>query len=190
MFRMGHSIPGVALDMGGIVDSSILVRGALRPVITAWLLAGTLDGAAAVLQFLILSDGGNPVRVFQYIASGVFDRAAFDSPAMALWGVAFHYFIAFCWTLFYFFLFLKVPFLRKTTVAAVVLYGALIWTVMNLIVLPASKVARGPFDPGRAINGAVILMVCVAWPVVVVAKRHYAGRINTQEENKTPETDV
>lgn len=168
------------------MNSAIKPQGALRPVIIAWLLAGTLDGAAAVIQFLIISGGGNPIRVFQYIASGVFGRAAFDTQAMAFWGIAFHYFIALCWTLFFFLLYPKVSLLRRNTPATVAAYGVLVWMVMNLIVLPISNVPLGQFNLTRAIVGALILIVCVALPVIVVTRKHYATQIDVHGERNSP----
>lgn len=154
---------------------SIVKPPALNAVLIAWLLAGTLDGAAASVQSLIV--GGTPVRVFQYIASGVFGReAAFSGGAvMALAGGMFHYFIAFCWTILLFLLYPKIRLLSRNIHLTAVVYGILIWIVMNLVVLPLSSVTQGAFNLQRASIGAAILVVCVGWPVALITKGYYSG---------------
>jgi hypothetical protein len=146
---------------------------AAKTVLIAWLVAGTLDGAAASLQSLIA--GGNPVRVFQYIASGVFGREAFSGGnLMALAGGVFHYSIAFCWTILLFLLYPRIRLLSKNIHFTAVAYGVVIWIVMNLVVLPMSSVTQGAFNLQRAAIGAAILAVCVAWPVALMTKKFYS----------------
>ena len=146
---------------------------AAKAVLVAWLVAGTLDGAAASLQSLIA--GGNPVRVFQYIASGVFGQEAFSGGIlMALAGGVFHYFIAFCWTILFFLLYPKIRLLSKNIHLTAAAYGVVIWIVMNFVVLPLSGVTQGAFNLQRAAIGAAILVVCVGWPVALMAKGHYS----------------
>jgi hypothetical protein len=136
------------------------------------LIAGTLDALAAIVNYL-LAGGSDPSRIFMYIASGVFGRDAVNAnPQLAWWGVIFHYFIAFCWTGFYFFLYPKATLLSRNVVVSGISYGLFVWLVMNLVVLPLSNVTRFPFAISRALIGAGILIICIGLPIAILARRY------------------
>jgi hypothetical protein len=157
---------------------------ALSAIVLAGLLSGTLDGTAAVIQYVI-TRGGSPVRVFVYIASGVFGREAFSRGiSIALWGVVFHYLIAFSWTVAFFILYPRIKALAGNRVITGLLYGLVIWLVMNLVVLPLSNVRPPPFDPVRVVMGIAILMLCVGLPIVWLISGYYAGRDATVKANR------
>jgi len=99
------------------------------------LLVGTLDAVAAVIQFIIPTPR-DPVRIFEYIAGGVFGKDAFSGgPTMAVM-VFFHYLIATAWTSLFFTVYPRIPWLGKHKVAGGLLYVVLIWLAMNLVILP------------------------------------------------------
>ena len=61
-------------------------------VLITGLIAGTLD----ILAAIFLLAGGEATRVFRFIASGAFGKAAFEGGGeMVAWGSFFHYLIAF-----------------------------------------------------------------------------------------------
>ena len=146
----------------------------LKQVILIGLLAGLLDITAAITQFL-LSGGSDPVRILLYVASGVFGKAAFEGGVgMALAGFGFHMFNAMAFTIFFFSVY---PTIKRVTENPYVLsigYGAFVWVVMNLIVVPLSNVSRGGFSLRSSIIGMVILIVCIGLPNAVGARRFYA----------------
>src|SRR4051794_39615648 len=73
-------------------------------ILWSWLLVGTLDLAAATIQTLLA--GGTIQRLCQFIASGAFGKEAFDGGwTTAIYGVVFHYIIAFSWTIVFFVLY-------------------------------------------------------------------------------------
>jgi hypothetical protein len=153
----------------------------LSVIILTGLLAGTLDGTAAVLQYVLLS-GGSPARVFFYIASGWFGRAAFSAgKSVALWGILFHYLIAFAWTILYFVVYPKIKLLLKNTFLNGIAYGLFIWLVMNLIVLPLSNVPPSHFTTFRALMGIGILMICVGLPIAWMTARHYSRMLEVKQ---------
>ncbi|HEX2605894.1 MAG TPA: hypothetical protein VHK91_00890, partial [Flavisolibacter sp.] len=101
-------------------------------------IVGTLDASAAVLRYT-LKTGQNPVRIFKYIASGVFgERALNGGMAMAFWGLFFHYIIAFCFTIFFFFIYPVLFRWIRNKVLTGLLYGLFIWVLMNLVIVPLS----------------------------------------------------
>jgi hypothetical protein len=148
-------------------------RSAPKTVITAGLLAGTLDAIAAMaLTYFV--HGRNPQGVFKYIASGAFGKEAFSGGwDMVLFGLIFHFLIAMAWALFFFLLYPKIQVLSRNTFATGMVYGIVIWVVMNLAVLPLSNVPPGSIGLSAAITGMVILMVAVGLPIVMVVHKHF-----------------
>ncbi len=148
----------------------------LKAVLLTGLLAGTLDGSAAVIKFIIPAYR-NPVRIFQYIASGIFGPEVFSqSPWMAVWGLIFHYMIATTWTLLFFFAYPKIRFLATNKVAAGLGYGVVVWLIMNLVVLPLSNVPPGTFNLTQAAIGMIILMLAIGLPISLMANKHYSNK--------------
>ena len=128
-------------------------------ILTA-LLAGTLDTLAAAF---ILS--GGKLMVFQYIVASVHGREtafAGGSPTI-LMGLVFHYFIAGCFTLFFFTLYPRLYFLQKNAGAVAVLYGIFIYTLMNRIIVPLTRIHPAAFSIIGATKNAAIIVVCVAF---------------------------
>jgi hypothetical protein len=147
-------------------------RSDLTVVLFAWLVAGTMDITAAVTYYP-LTAGVRVVRLLQNIASGVLGARAFEG---GLWtaalGLACHYLIAFVWTVLFFFAARRFKVLLKNVRLTGLAYGVVVWAVMNLIVLPLSRVRRGPFDPAHAIIAAAILVVCIGLPLAGIIGRH------------------
>jgi hypothetical protein len=146
----------------------------VRAIVLTWLLAGTLDITAAVLQYFLMT-GKNPVVVFLYIASGVFGADAFAGGIpMAVVGGLFHYCIALVWALLFFLAYPRINILSRNKYVVGLLYGLFIWLIMNKVVLPLSNVRLIPFDIGRAALAILILMLCVGLPISLSANRYYS----------------
>nr|WP_294950205.1 hypothetical protein [uncultured Mucilaginibacter sp.] len=149
--------------------------GLLLTGIIAALIAGTLDALAAVY---ILA-GGQARMVFRYIAAAAIGReqAYVIGDRATLMGLGFHYLIAAIFTAFFFFLYPREAFLRKNAGLVAFIYGLLIWFVMNLLVLPVTKlkIDINKFTFKGLTTGAAILVVCVALPIVL-ARYWYEGR--------------
>ena len=150
-----------------------------RAVLATGLLAGTFDGTAAVINFLA-HGGTEPVRIAYYIASAVFGRdAAYAGGwSMVVCGILFHYLVACSFTLFFFLLFPRVSLLGKKPVVTGIFYGAFVWLVMNLVVVPLTRTPKGPFNPSRQAIEMAILMLCVGTPVSLLAHRYYSKSEN------------
>lgn len=147
--------------------------GFFNIILRAGLLAGTLDILAAIL---ILAKG-NAVGTLKFIASGVFGKAAFSGGnEMVASGAVFHYFIATSFAAGYFWAYPRLPFLQKNKWVSGVLYGAFVWAVMNLLVVPASNAPQSPFAWDSALKNAAILMVCIGLPVAWLADKFYTSR--------------
>jgi hypothetical protein len=135
------------------------------------LLTGTLDAIGA----LIIS-GRTPTVIFQYIASGWFGNAAFSGgTAMMLWGILFHYLIASAWSILLFILYPSFSrFLRNKYLTAVV-FGIIIWLIMNRLVLPLTHVPKRTSQSGAKaiIEGLLALILCVGLPISLIANKYY-----------------
>jgi len=151
-----------------------LPERAMKTILMAGTLAGTLDALSAFI-YAYLARGTSPIRVLQYIASGVFGMDAFAGGlSMACWGIAFHFTIAFSWAVLFFFVYPKIPILSRNKIVAGTVYGGIIWLVMNLLVLPLSNVPQPAFQFANAIIGAGILMLAVGMPISFVINKHYS----------------
>jgi hypothetical protein len=146
---------------------------AFKTIALTGLLAGTLDAMGPVLV-----NGASPAGMFKYIASGAFgaEKAFAGGNEMVLWGILFHYFIAFSWTTFYFFLYPALKFLQRNKYGSGVLYGIFVWVMMNRIVVPLSKVPQGAFTIKGELIAASILIVAIGLPIAILTHRYYIKR--------------
>jgi hypothetical protein len=146
---------------------------AVSTIFRAAVLAGTLDGLAAALKY-IADTGKDPMNVFRFIASGIFGAKAFEGgTAMGLWGIFFHYLIATGWTVLFFVLYPRIQLLSRNKYIAGLSYGIFVWLMMNLVVLPLSKVPPLIMNSESIIIGMVVLMTCIGLPISIIVNRHY-----------------
>ena len=146
-----------------------------KTIIYAGLTAGTLDILAAFLVYWLIKQATTPMQLLQYIASGVFGSTAFSGGwPMALYGLGFHFLIAFSFAAIYFLAFPHFSFLKNRKGLSGLLYGVLVWITMNLAVLPLVFQRMPIFKWDSVVTGAVILMLCVGLPISLVTHRFYS----------------
>ncbi|UFH53773.1 DUF1440 domain-containing protein [Spirosoma sp. KNUC1025] len=146
-------------------------------IIRAGLVAGTLDALAAMVMFMIRG-GKNPAAVWRYVASGVFGKEALTGGTdVVVWGLIFHFLIALIWAVIFFVIYPTLCRFINNPIITGLLYGVLVWVVMNLIVLPLSHVPPvPPFDLSKALIGMVIIMVCVGLPIARITHNYYSNK--------------
>ena len=134
------------------------------------LAAGTLDLVEAMIFNGVR--GVWPERVLQVIASGALGAVSLRAGmASAVRGLAIHYGITLAWAALFVVASLWVGALRKHAVISGLLYGVLIFGVMNFVVLPHSHVVGEPALRGWVVVNAVgALMVCMGLPIAVVSR--------------------
>ncbi len=141
-------------------------------ILTAGLLAGIMDGSAAMIQTAIA--GRTMAGLWRYVASGVFGNDAFTgSSAMIVYGILFHLFIAMSWTVIFYFLY---PYLKewfKNPVVLAIIYGLVVWAIMNLVVLKLANTPKGPFNPKGAAIAASVLIFCIGLPISLMFNKFY-----------------
>lgn len=139
--------------------------------------AGTLDVLGAILVYDVILKKISAEKLLRSIASGVFKTRAFTGGTeMIIYGLAFHFLIAFVFTIFYFLIFPYIPFLRKQKIIGGLLYGTLIWVVMNIIVLTIVFPNRPPVTLTSFLQGAPILMIMIGLPLSYFANKYYGEK--------------
>ena len=142
---------------------------ALRAILTAGLICGTLDGLSA----LALS-GGRWMRLFQFIASGLLGPRAFNGGlATVALGIAAHYSIALGAAAVYYGASRPLPFLVEQAVLCGVVFGVLVHLFMNFAVLPLSAIARRPFNARGFVVQLFVHMIVVG-PSIALTIRYYS----------------
>lgn len=140
------------------------------------LIAGTLDGLAAIF----LSAKGNATIIFKYISSAVLGPEAFHGgTGTVVLGIGFHYFNAFAFTIFYLFIYPYLALLRKNMILSILLYGSFIWAVMNLCVVPLTRISAQHYTLNGIVKSWAILVFFVALPVAIGVKEIYGSKRNS-----------
>jgi len=146
----------------------------LKAIFWTGLLAGTLDILAALTSTKI-SSAGDPTRILNGIAAGVFgNRAASGGVPMKLAGLFFHYVIAYSWTILFFVIQPRIRFLARHPIIGAILYCVVVWSVMNLVVVPITFSAPFKFNPVANMRGFLILTTVFTLPISLLARRHYS----------------
>ena len=136
------------------------------------LIAGTLDIADNLIfnQFR----GISPIRVFQYIASGLIGMKSFQlGLASVALGVLIHYTIALFWTGVFYTASRKFSILVRRPVICGLLYGVVVYLVMNFVILPLSQVPPRPAAvtlPSR-INAVLALLLFIGLTISLLTRR-------------------
>jgi uncharacterized membrane protein len=143
-----------------------------RTILWIGLVAGTLD----ITENLVFNQlrGITPWKVFQYIASGLIGREAFQSGwASALLGVALHYVIALIWTGVFYVVARKFAIVMRRPVWSGLLYGGVVYLIMNFIVVPLSGVPHPlrPITLVSRINAVLALLLCIGLAISLLMRR-------------------
>jgi hypothetical protein len=144
---------------------------AMQAVLYGTLVVGTLDALDAIV-FFGARNGARPMRIFQGIAAGLLGPGARQGGLKtAAIGAALHYFIAFGIVATYVLVSRRAAPLTRHAVICGVLYGLVVYAVMNLVVIPLSKIG-GPSMPPAAVlaNGLLIHMFGVGLPAALFAR--------------------
>jgi hypothetical protein len=145
---------------------------ALR-ILAIGLFAGTLDIADALI-FNVLR-GITPVMVLQYIASGLIGTGSFHGGmASTGLGLVLHYLIALSWTAVFYIASRRVSILTRRPILNGLIYGGVIYLVMNFVILPVSSVPhpKSTITIAALANGVLALMLCIGLPISVLTSRY------------------
>ncbi len=143
-----------------------------KPVIVTILLTGLLVGTLDGLATLAWNYKANPAIIFEYIAFGVFGKSAFAGGAkMVLWGILFHYIIAVTFTAVFILTYTWFYKIFKNRYLIAFEFGLISWFVMNIIVIPLSKIGIKPFRVVPTVTGMIVLIIAIGLPIALIADR-------------------
>jgi hypothetical protein len=172
-------------------------KKSFKIILLAGFTAGLLDAIAAMTSFMINVPGGNPLKVWRFVASGALGKESIrkDLVPMAIAGLLFHFLIAFLFTLLFYLFFPKMKLLWRNLVITGLVYGVFVWVVMNFIIVPLSGVPEKsklwtitngqpafqfPANPKQLIIGILIIMFCVGLPISFIIGNYFRKQfINT-----------
>jgi hypothetical protein len=142
----------------------------------AILWGGLLAGLGDITFAFVVSGlrGVGPVRVLQSVASGLLGAAAREGGlATAALGAVLHFLIAFVWATVYWLASRKLKVMVRSPVVCGLLYGAVVYAFMYLVVLPLSAIYFKPsFAPSAVLLNAAGHMLLVGLPIALAARRH------------------
>jgi hypothetical protein len=163
----------------GAVAATLAVRkpNALAAIFWGGLACGILDITQAFIAWGLR--GLTPVQILQSVASGLLGRQSFQGGAKtAVLGAALHFLIAFTAAAVFYVASRKIRFLTQRPVVAGLLYGEIVYLVMNFIVVPLSAIHRFPtFTAAHIITGPIGHLFLVGLPISLAVRR-YAGRLD------------
>ncbi|QNK03152.1 hypothetical protein [Dyella telluris] len=144
-------------------------------LIRATLVAGTLDILSALTYALMA--GKNPLAVPVGIASAIWPGAVKAGAPALLVGLLLHFAIMLVMATVFVAAARKLPWLTAQPVASGLLYGLLLWAVMNLIVLPLRWPALFPHFTAVSLAEQVFShTVLVGIPLAWITSRAVAHR--------------
>jgi len=145
------------------------------PVLAGGVACGTLDLAFAFI-FYGAEYGIKPMRIAQSIAAGLLGPRAFEGGVgAAVFGVVLHYnnalliAFAFCATAAFW------SWLTRWALWTGLVYGAVVYFVMNWVVLPLSAFPMRSYPPPVEYPALIAHMFLVGLPVALIARR-WLGR--------------
>jgi uncharacterized membrane protein YagU involved in acid resistance len=147
-------------------------RSFLKALLLCLLIAGTLDISDALI-FNGLR-GVPALGLLRFIAACLVGVSALHGGlAMATLGLAIHYTITLVWSALFLFAATRISFLTRHAVVSGLVYGGLIYVVMNFVVLPLTRLPpRSHHHPWPVLlNGVLALMLFMGLPIALISRR-------------------
>lgn len=151
-----------------------MARSPLPAVALGGLVAGALDILYAFV-FYHFRDVG-PGAILRSVASGVLGEAAYEggTPA-ALLGLALHLTIALGWAALFVLAARRFPTLVRHAAVAGMVYGVVVYVLMNYVVVPLSASPLTPsHDPVVVVGGVLAHVFLIGLPIALIARRTFA----------------
>lgn len=141
-----------------------------RRVAIGSLAVATLDMLDCIVVYGLLR-GVTATQCFQGVASGLLGRASFQGGwATVLLGGVLHLFNATVIVCVYFLASKRIPLLTRRPVLSAVLYGCLVFIVMNFVVVPLSAARVMRITLVNIVNGFVGHVISVGLPCLWVVR--------------------
>jgi hypothetical protein len=148
--------------------------GFFKTVLLTGLFVGLMDLISALVNQWVLT-GKYPDKMLNYIAGGALglQTALAGGNAVQLLGLFFHFFIAFSFTLFFFWIFPHVRFLAFNKYLIGMLYAIFVTLVMGQIILPLSRVSGWRFSVSGSIVDWIVFGTIFGIPIAYNTYKYY-----------------
>lgn len=151
-----------------------MARKLARPILTATLIAGTLDILAAVTMTLLY--GRDPMAMLRYVGSGPFPGATDMGTAGSLLGLAVHFALMAIMATVFVLAATRLRALWQKPVVWGFLYGVGTYVVMNLLVVPWRFDRPLPSTLSAIGPQLAFHIFLVGIPIALVAAKHFRSR--------------
>ncbi len=153
-----------------VAATSHTTPSALPAILVGGLIVGVLD----LIYAIVVYSPHKPILVPQAIASGLLGRESYSGGAeTAALGVALHFLIALGAATVYYLASRKLPFMINHAVLSGLIYGALVYGFMHLVVVPLSAASSGHAAFIYKLCEFVEHWFCVGLPIAL-SVRHYS----------------
>jgi hypothetical protein len=150
-----------------------IFKSPVKTILLAGFIAGTLD----ILSAIIILGKGNWEGTLRFVASGALGNAAKEGGnGMLLYGLLFHYIIAFSFTIGFFIAARYFSFLQRNSVVIGLLYGIFVWAFMKYVALPFTHITVRPFSFAAEWKGMLILMLAIGLPISLITGKYYSNK--------------
>jgi hypothetical protein len=147
----------------------------IKSILWSTLIVGILDALAAIIVYGIFYKY-NPIQIYQFVSSALLGNDAYNGGIpIALLGLTFHFFVAFLSSYLFIELYPQLAILRQNKIIGGLTFGFIVWVVMNLIIIPLTKIPASKFD---IVSVLAILwhMFLVGLPISIIAQKFYSKR--------------
>ena len=145
------------------------------PAAFAIVVGGLVAGIFDITYAIIFSSfrGRTAIGTLQSVASGILGTEAYNGWLYtAILGLLLHFFIAFSAAAIFYVFSRKIRFLTEHAIVSGLLYGIIIYGVMNLIVLPLSAYPHQVnFSPSRLAINLFVHMFLIGLPISLAARK-------------------
>lgn len=151
--------------------AALTERSDLKAIAIGGLVSGTADLIFAILYYG--RNGATPAGILHSIAAGLLGRkVAYDGGVpTAVLGFGLHFLISCTATTVYLLMSRKIPLLREKPLPCGILYGALVYFFMNMVVLPLSAHHAQAFPPPLAVAPIAIHLLGIGLPIAFAVKK-------------------
>jgi len=145
-----------------------------KTVLLTGLFAGLMDLISAYVTRWAVT-GKYAAKMLNYIASGALglETGLAGGNDVQLLGLFFHFFIACSFTLFFFWIFPRVPFLAFNKYLVGMLYAIFVNLVMGQIILRLSRLPVKPFSVSDSIIDWIVFGIVFGIPIVYSTYKYY-----------------
>lgn len=144
-----------------------------KAILYAGLAIGILDAIDALIAFKVFA-GFDPVPIYQFVASGILGKSAFEGGTESfLLGVVIHFAIAFASAATYVLASQNFSVLRTKWIVFGFGFGVALYLFMSYVIIPVSKIAPSPFSLPLFINGILGHGLLVGLPAAFFATKAY-----------------